>query len=74
VHRWGPRGGGGWAGGRPEAAVHVEVLTAARAKLIWWQRCESEVNGAGSGFGKLGGLVHSDWRWWLDQALARLGR
>jgi hypothetical protein len=25
VHRWGPRGGGGWAGGRPEATLNSEA-------------------------------------------------
>jgi hypothetical protein len=55
VHRWGPRGGGDWAGGRSEVAVHVEVLTAARAEGIWWRRCGPEVDGTGSWFGKLRG-------------------
>jgi hypothetical protein len=53
VHRWGSRGGGDCAGGRPEAAVHVEALVVARAEGIWRRRHGPEVDGASSGLGKL---------------------
>jgi hypothetical protein len=53
VHRWGPRGGGDCAGGRPEVAVHVEALVVARVEGIWRRRHGPEVDGASSGLGKL---------------------
>jgi hypothetical protein len=53
VHRWGPHGGGGCAGGRPEVATHMEALTVAQVEGIWWWRRGPEVDGIGSGFEKL---------------------